>query len=457
MQNETWKIIPNLTKYEASTKGNIRNKKVQKNLSQRYNAKGYKIISLEYLNGQVTRFLVHRLVALTFLPNPNNHPIVDHKDKTRSNNNLDNLRWVDIVESNLNRNLKQDLRVVQKTLDNQVVKIWDSIRCITNELKYTKTNILKCCNSQISKYKNFKWEWYIKREPNKLTIIKDITNYKTIGMIDNYDFSNYKISENPEISIIGKRNVLIHPWRYSDDDYFSCILVDKNTKERIGLSIHQIVYAIHNGNKIPQDGIIDHIDENKSNNKINNLQLLTRRNNTIKSNGKRVKQIDIITGKVINIYNCLMDAYNAVKVNTIKNRRESNQISQVCNGKRQTSYGYKWKWALQNDIIDETTTDEMNYKSIGFIDDYNFSDYKICENPEISIINKFNCKIIFRNDTGQYRFGFVDKNTKKQIFLPIDRLIFALHNNNKLPQEKIIHKDNNKLNNIIDNLKLHVQ
>ena len=38
-------------------------------------------------------YLVHRLVALTFIPNPNNLPIVNHKDENPSNNNVNNLEW----------------------------------------------------------------------------------------------------------------------------------------------------------------------------------------------------------------------------------------------------------------------------------------------------------------------------------------------------------------------------
>jgi hypothetical protein len=38
-------------------------------------------------------FLVHRLVALTYIPNPNNYPCVNHKDCNRQNNNLNNLEW----------------------------------------------------------------------------------------------------------------------------------------------------------------------------------------------------------------------------------------------------------------------------------------------------------------------------------------------------------------------------
>lgn len=59
------------------------------------NNKGYYYVDLR-INKQTKRYLVHRLVALTFIPNPNNLPIVNHKDFNTTNNNVNNLEWCDI-------------------------------------------------------------------------------------------------------------------------------------------------------------------------------------------------------------------------------------------------------------------------------------------------------------------------------------------------------------------------
>ena len=53
---------------------------------------GYPSVSLTR-DGVSQNVLVHRLVAKTFLPNPNNLPFVNHKDTNRSNNKLENLKW----------------------------------------------------------------------------------------------------------------------------------------------------------------------------------------------------------------------------------------------------------------------------------------------------------------------------------------------------------------------------
>ena len=53
---------------------------------------GYYEIKLSK-NGTRKHFLIHRLVALTYIPNPYNYPCVNHKDHNRQNNNLNNLEW----------------------------------------------------------------------------------------------------------------------------------------------------------------------------------------------------------------------------------------------------------------------------------------------------------------------------------------------------------------------------
>lgn len=60
----------------------------EKILSPRDNGNGYKTVCL-----QSKYFYIHRLVAQTFIPNPDNKPQVDHIDTNKSNNCVDNLRW----------------------------------------------------------------------------------------------------------------------------------------------------------------------------------------------------------------------------------------------------------------------------------------------------------------------------------------------------------------------------
>ena len=47
--------------------------------------------------------LLHRLLCITFKPNPNNLPFVDHINRVKTDNRLENLRWVSVHDNNINR------------------------------------------------------------------------------------------------------------------------------------------------------------------------------------------------------------------------------------------------------------------------------------------------------------------------------------------------------------------
>lgn len=62
-------------------------------------SKGYKVCNLYNQKGREKTVKVHRLLAICFIPNPENKPCVNHKDGDRSNNNLSNLEWVTYSEN----------------------------------------------------------------------------------------------------------------------------------------------------------------------------------------------------------------------------------------------------------------------------------------------------------------------------------------------------------------------
>ena len=95
---EIWKDVVGYEQfYQVSNKGRIRRKKDNFVYKPRTFTNGYKSVLL-YKDGKWSRTggkseLVHRLVALAFIPNPNNYPQVNHKDENKSNNFVDNLEW----------------------------------------------------------------------------------------------------------------------------------------------------------------------------------------------------------------------------------------------------------------------------------------------------------------------------------------------------------------------------
>ena len=101
---------------------------------------GYKKVVL--YKGKIRKtLLVHRLVAMAFIPNPNNFPQVNHKDEVITNNQSSNLEW---CTNDYNHNYgtavkriaeKNSKKVHQFTLNGELVKVWDSVTEAAKTLK----------------------------------------------------------------------------------------------------------------------------------------------------------------------------------------------------------------------------------------------------------------------------------------------------------------------------------
>jgi len=102
---EVWKAIPQFEGfYEASNLGRIRSidkyvmnhsvSELRKGivLAKVRNPQGYEYVTLSKL-GIKKKYTTHRLVALTFIENPNNYPILNHIDGVKTNNRVGNLEW----------------------------------------------------------------------------------------------------------------------------------------------------------------------------------------------------------------------------------------------------------------------------------------------------------------------------------------------------------------------------
>lgn len=134
MMTETWKPIiieqngvkyDFTDKYEVSNLGrvralNYRRKGIAQVMKLRKgNRNGYMHITLEG-----TTFSIHRLVATMFIPNPNNLPVVNHRDENPGNNCIDNLEW---CTSEYNNNYGTKNQKMKETLGKVICK---KVRCI---------------------------------------------------------------------------------------------------------------------------------------------------------------------------------------------------------------------------------------------------------------------------------------------------------------------------------------
>ena len=112
---ENWKTIENVTNYEVSDLGQIRNTKTNYILKGRLSKSGYLQVSLtDKETKKQKNYYIHRLVAIYFLENLDNKREVNHKDGNKLNNNVDNLEWVTPSE-----NQKHRQKILDKTKTSQ--------------------------------------------------------------------------------------------------------------------------------------------------------------------------------------------------------------------------------------------------------------------------------------------------------------------------------------------------
>ena len=181
---EIWKEIKNYEGlYEVSTTGNVRNYNSKKILKGGLDKDWYIIIGLTKNKIRKT-FKVHRLVAEAFIPNPNNHPVVNHKDQSPnkkkgiiSNNVVDNLEWCTIKYNSNYGNIKEIQReiflnrddlsktILQYNLDGIFIKEWRSQKEIERELGFKQPNISFACLN-LDTHQAFGYIWHIKESDN---------------------------------------------------------------------------------------------------------------------------------------------------------------------------------------------------------------------------------------------------------------------------------------------------
>lgn len=90
--------------YSVSSWGRIKRTKDDMFITQEETSKGYLRVDL-FKNGTRKHFKVHRLVAMAFIPNPENKPQINHKDGNKKNNSVTNLEWVTDSENKHHKSL----------------------------------------------------------------------------------------------------------------------------------------------------------------------------------------------------------------------------------------------------------------------------------------------------------------------------------------------------------------
>lgn len=273
---EIWKPIDQFPNYNVSNLGNIKN--IITNKFLKLNCKdGYCGISL--VNDKIKKsFKVHRLVALAFIENSENKSDVNHKDKNKLNNHVSNLEWMTRKENNIHRckdliittNKNKPVCRIDKNTG-EILETYNSIEdaatwAFNNKLTkntHNGRNAIGNCITGLSKISyGFKWTLEPRDEYLEGEIWKQVPN-----TIKTYWVSNLGRFKNSSGTILV--NSKLTPGGYN------VVTIDNVTYR-----LHRIVALtfIENSENKEQ---VNHIDGNKTNNSVTNLEWVTNQENQI--------------------------------------------------------------------------------------------------------------------------------------------------------------------------------
>lgn len=150
------------TSYFITNKGDCYNSNTNKYLKGTINKKnGYKAYKLTLPNGKQKMCYAHRLVALAFIDNPKNKPMVNHIDGNKLNNYIDNLEWCTASENAihaLNNELKVYNHIYCFNRDKKLVAEYKTIAEASRAVNVNRLTLQAACNKEIkSLVNNFYW------------------------------------------------------------------------------------------------------------------------------------------------------------------------------------------------------------------------------------------------------------------------------------------------------------
>ena len=131
--------------YAVTSCGRVWSYKRKRFLKPAKNKNGYLKVNL-YKNGKMKTCRIHRLVAETYIPNPDNLPQVNHCDENKENNCINNLEWCD-SKYNINYGTRTE-RTSKKVRCIETKEVYPSLSIAAKENKISIGNLSSCCNGR---------------------------------------------------------------------------------------------------------------------------------------------------------------------------------------------------------------------------------------------------------------------------------------------------------------------
>ena len=319
---EDWKKAKNYNKYSCSNLGKIRNDHTKRILGPKINNTEYITLALTNDDGVKIHTGIHRIIADTWIGNPDNKLTVNHKNKIKTDNRVDNLEWATHSEQNIHKNIGHVIHL------NHNIGIWKCDMHTGEKIKYYRTtkdamidnnikngdgNISICARGKINYVYGFKWIY----DDQKIIDINEnsLNGEKWEQVCDKTHMSNF--------GKLVKKNRIIIPSTKNGYHMYSI-----NGKQ---IRAHRLVAEkfIPNPNNYT---IVNHIDGNKLNNIYTNLEWCTSQQNSqhavtngFNKNIKKVINYDT-NNNIIKVYESCPDAGRQLNI-------DQSCINRACKGK----------------------------------------------------------------------------------------------------------------------------
>ena len=249
---------------------------------------GYPAFKIKRNDGKYTHVLLHRFVATLFLDNPTNLRTICHKNGDKMDYRICNLKWSSNAEPQQisvncgNKTHYKNAVFATNTKTNHVMK-FESISLCAKHFMFDWTMVRYYANLN-ALYKNtWKFEIVSNREFMSEEDFNDGVKNQTI--IEHPTYKGYfgSLYDGKIISYNGNNRIILKPMKMNSG--YIRYNLSKNRK----VFCHRFLYECFCGYELNADTQVDHIDGNKTNNAITNLQLLSAKENTVKSCGKKIK------------------------------------------------------------------------------------------------------------------------------------------------------------------------
>jgi hypothetical protein len=337
---EIWDDPPEnlkLNKYQISTGGKIRSKK-NGIILKLYSNGGYLEINLYTDDKTRKNYSIQKLVALTFIPNPENKPTVDHKNRNPEDNNVDNLRWATHAEQIANRcKFKHKERRVLASENGLIIRMWDKVSDILSEypdiLDYLEGRKQHLCYTF----------YYLDKVILPDEVFRGINIDGSIKYVSNL---GRHFDQRCKKFRYGSKNV--HGYmkcRFNDKQYLISRLVAFAFVER-PLHLINIPY---------EELVVNHFDGIKTNNIFTNLGWMTQAENVrytyehLQCDGVRAVKQYTLQGKYLAKYRNSVEASKAI------NKFNGDGSIRDCCRKLQ-NFAYNYLWRYEEDELGELPT-----------------------------------------------------------------------------------------------------